>query len=594
MLVLHFHAIKRVERISSQTSTIAITVWHQLKLLFQMIGDKSISDKFCGVLKEKLNAHVPNMKNLKPFLLTCASEDVLAEREVQKGGLGLKYGFVELRKNKEKNKLRYWMAYFKGKARPEFNLIRLPTYIKLVRIGIPNTLRGEMWEYSCGAIYKRYMNAGYYDRLHLDNKERASLSTEEIEKDLNRSLPEYLGYQTEEGINSLRRVLYAYSFHDPEIGYWQAMNIIVSVLLIYVTEEQAFWILSVLCERLLPGYYSVNMVGAVVDNHVFETLVGKFMPVLAEHLRKHEIQLSVACLPWFLSLFINSLPLPYALRILDCFFMEGPKVLFQVGGFHFANSFKSGLAILKTNGEAIMKVKDDGELMNLAKGYFANLGEVVRSPEDPKNVRVTTKFNQLMLTAYREFQAVTHEMIIELRKSHQLKMIHGLDTYAKRSVIRNLSNTGKFSKDDLLFICDQFFTVQYYQRAGGATAPANNDRMDMHAFKQFLGRIASWANTEKDEEEQASRLGSDTPSKPVVGHAFLDKLFEQFDRNKDGVVEFQDAVIGLGSIVHTDLMTLLKNFVFSLTKNRQVSDPALRTPGRLQSIFYDVCFMLLK
>lgn len=37
-----------------------------------------------------------------------------------------------------------------------------------------------------------------------------SLSIEEIEKDLNRSLPEYAAYQTPEGINSLRRVLYVF------------------------------------------------------------------------------------------------------------------------------------------------------------------------------------------------------------------------------------------------------------------------------------------------------------------------------------------------------------------------------------------------
>jgi hypothetical protein len=196
------------------------------------------------------------------------------------------------------------------------------------------------------------MNPGYYEKLHEDNKGKFSFSTEEIEKDLNRSLPEYGGYQTEEGIQALRRVLYAYSFHEPEIGYCQAMNIVVSVLLIYLTEEQAFWILTVFCERMLPGYYTVNMVGAVIDNQVFITMVGKFMPILANHFKKYDIQLSVACLPWFLSLYINALPLPYALRVMDCFFMEGAKVLFQVG-----------LALLKINGDEILKIRDDGELM---------------------------------------------------------------------------------------------------------------------------------------------------------------------------------------------------------------------------------------
>jgi hypothetical protein len=75
------------------------------------------------------------------------------------------------------------------------------------------------------------------------------------------------------------------------------------------------------------------MVGAVVDNNVFTKLVKQFMPVLGTHFEKYDIQLSVACLPWFLTLFISSLPLPFALRVLDCFFLDGEKFLFQIGYF---------------------------------------------------------------------------------------------------------------------------------------------------------------------------------------------------------------------------------------------------------------------
>lgn len=35
----------------------------------------------------------------------------------------------------------------------------------------------------------------------------------------------------------------------------QAMNLIVASFLVYMSEEQCFWCLTVLCDRLLPGYY---------------------------------------------------------------------------------------------------------------------------------------------------------------------------------------------------------------------------------------------------------------------------------------------------------------------------------------------------
>jgi hypothetical protein len=58
-----------------------------------------------------------------------------------------------------------------------------------------------------------------------------------------------------------------------------------------MSESQAFFLLSVLCDRILPGYYSTTMYGTLLDQKVFESLVEKTMPVLWEHLVKSDVQL---------------------------------------------------------------------------------------------------------------------------------------------------------------------------------------------------------------------------------------------------------------------------------------------------------------
>ena len=203
---LPFFAVMRVERINNQTSTVAITARHNLRFMFQLLMDVEGGNKFCTVLRERLQSHISSMKMLKDFFISCPSEDLLAGKEPNVSGFGVKYGYVDAKKNAEKNRLRYWSTYMKDFGR-NFTLVRLPTYIKLVRVGLPNSLRGELWEVSAGSIYKRFSNENYFQKIHENREGFKSLSLEEIEKDLNRSLPEYPAYQNKEGIDSLRRVL---------------------------------------------------------------------------------------------------------------------------------------------------------------------------------------------------------------------------------------------------------------------------------------------------------------------------------------------------------------------------------------------------
>ena len=100
-------------------------------------------------------------------------------------------------------------------------LIRYPQCTRLIQVGLPNRLRGEMWETLSGSIYLRFANPHIYSSILKEYDGVTSMSTEEIEKDLNRSLPEYPAFQSEKGIGALRRVLTAYSWKNPELGYCQ-------------------------------------------------------------------------------------------------------------------------------------------------------------------------------------------------------------------------------------------------------------------------------------------------------------------------------------------------------------------------------------
>jgi hypothetical protein len=65
---------------------------------------------------------------------------------------------------------------------------------------------------------------------------------EDIEKDVERTFPEHDLFRTSDGCESLRRVLKAYAMHNPEVGYCQSLNFLVGMMLLFMDEESAFWL----------------------------------------------------------------------------------------------------------------------------------------------------------------------------------------------------------------------------------------------------------------------------------------------------------------------------------------------------------------
>ncbi|KAK7999784.1 GTPase-activating protein [Apiospora arundinis] len=485
--------------------------------------------------------------------------------------------------------MRLWAEYLRDNGR-NATIIRQPTFHKLIRVGLPNRLRGEMWELTSGSLYLRLENPTLYTDTLAKFSGKESLAIDEIEKDLNRSLPEYPGFQSEEGIGRLRRVLTAYSWVNPEVGYCQAMNIVVAALLIYISESQAFFLLSALCDRLVPGYYSTTMYGTLLDQKVFESLVEKTMPVLWEHLVKADVQLSVVSLPWFLSLYINSMPLVFAFRVLDVFFVEGPKVLFQVG-----------LAILRINGEELLDATDDGAFISVLKGYFSRLDESAHPKSENPKLRAINRFQELMVVAFKEFSGITHSTITDLRLKNKDAVLNNIENFAKRTAIRNLGPDSKLlSPEELGAVYDRFYTILYERQqrdqsiqeeklrraktARPSAASAFSDHqdhgvekgrvglgpstslMDYDAFREFLAAMSKWAIADspasprrdqfpdKDQyfssfRKSSNNLLSPWGSRPEPAeHEFMQRLFRRWDVDSTSTLTLQNVVTGLAQI----------------------------------------------
>lgn len=369
-----------------------------------------------------------------------------------------------------------------------------------------------------------------------------------------------------------------------------------------MSESQAFFLLSVLCDRLLPGYYSTTMYGTLLDQRVFESLVEKTMPILWDHLQKSDVQLSVVSLPWFLSLYINSMPLVFAFRVLDVFFLEGPKALFQIG-----------LAILRINGEELLDATDDGTFISVLKTYFSRLDQSAHPNSENAKLKAVTRFQELMVVAFKEFAGITQATITEQRTKHKEAVLENIESFAKRTSIRNLGpESKKLSLNDLGFLYDRFYSVLYERQQRAEMIKAAEERqakaakaksqevvtgvpvnssievgrvalgssatlMDYDAYREFMVTIARWAISDtqsppQDFEKRDQSSLNNTRSRSVslakwgdgpepADDDFMRRLFRHWDREGIKSLTLQDVVVGLAQIKGSrDIMANIEYF----------------------------------
>ncbi|GME83438.1 unnamed protein product [Ambrosiozyma monospora] len=174
-------------------------------------------------------------------------------------------------------------------------------------------------------------------------------NTEAIEKDLHRTFPENIHFNNtkddEESalLGTLRRVLKCFSHYKPKIGYCQSLNFIAGLLLIFMDEEKAFWMLVIITEKYLPGIHDFNLEGVNVHQGVLMLCLRQYLPAVWQIIT-HDMDLdendnsflydlpplSFCTTSWFMSVFIGVLPIETTLRVWDVLFFDDSKTIFQI------------------------------------------------------------------------------------------------------------------------------------------------------------------------------------------------------------------------------------------------------------------------
>ncbi|XP_051957644.1 TBC1 domain family member 8B isoform X2 [Xyrauchen texanus] len=452
---------------------------------------------------------------------------------------------------KERMKEQSWQIHFAEYGRGTGMFCTKKTRDLIVR-GVPETLRGELWLLFSGAVHDMTSHPGYYGRLLEECMGSSSLACDEIERDLHRSLPEHPAFQSDTGISALRRVLTAYAHRNPKIGYCQAMNILTSVLLLYAKEEEAFWLLVAVCERMLPDYFNRRIIGALVDQAVFEELIRVHLTQLTEHMTDLSFFSSVS-LSWFLTLFISVLPIESAVNVVDCFFYDGIKAILQLG-----------LAVLDYNMDNLLCCHDDAEAVTVLNRFFDNvtnkdspLPATVQQASAAANDKSMHKvdISDLIKEAYEKYGDIRTEEVENMRKRNKLYVIQTLEYTTKQNVLRVVAQDVKFSAAQLEELYMLFKRQHFVSCYWSVCSPAlqNHDpslpyldqyQLGQSQFSNLFNLLQPWT--------------TQTHTRTLARSAF-----HLLDENGDGLVNFKEFISGLDVLYNRSFTEKLK-FLFKL------------------------------
>ncbi|XP_013144238.1 PREDICTED: rab GTPase-activating protein 1-like [Papilio polytes] len=221
---------------------------------------------------------------------------------------------------------------------------------QLVRVGVPEALRGEVWLRLAGVDQNDKLMETYRTLISKECPFEAV-----IQRDIARTFPAHDFFREAGGLgqDSLLRMARAYAVYDHEVGYCQGLSFLAATLLLHMPEEQAFCLLV----RLMYGYglrelYKDGFEALYMRLHQLDRLMEEQLNDLRAHFQELGVEPHMFASQWFLTVFTARFPLPLVYHILDVFLLQGMDTLFQVALALLSRSRKD---LLQHDFEGVLK-----------------------------------------------------------------------------------------------------------------------------------------------------------------------------------------------------------------------------------------------
>lgn len=325
------------------------------------------------------------------------------------------------------------------------------------------------------------------------------------------------GFDAEALKEELMRVLKAFCYRNPQIGYCQGMNFVALLLVTVMNEEQAFWTFCTAVEDLrLRDYYSpmpAPLNGFQTDHAVLAALVVHVFPRVVQAIGADQLSGAVALVAadWLLSMFITRATFRTVLVVLDGFFHHyNPNG--RVGA-DFA-LFRAALVVF---GECERQLTTTDDLLGLVRSAVS------------KVTPATMAYG--MLQKRFEF---SYDFIESLRAQARNQIAQRFNVGG--ATFTQLARHTRFNKDQL----------RQLQQAFRAVAAEDQHGITREQFMQLLASAQT---------DQKSQFGT---SAVKLSKNAVDRMFSMFDKDNSGLVDFKELASCLAVLIHGSMQERLR------------------------------------